>query len=256
MMRVVVIATVVMVSQVAAAVAQVAEPASPAQIVLQQPPAVELPAEESAGNSTKRSGWYAAGGVLVAAPMFFDGSGGGGGATVLTPLPSPWAALGYRGASDVSWQTSFLLVPLYVRDDFLFNKPYALSAIGFDIDRISTNRSETPGLDLRWQVGLRTVGAGFWGIPLPLGIGPHVGLRAERQMDANFALYGWGDVGVLPTFASGMPLLDLRAEIGLKWRPAQRPNCSVMVGAFNEYAGVVNEGFMTPGITVKVALNF
>ncbi len=213
-----------------------------------------MPAE-SAGDPTRHPGWYAAGGVLVAAPIFFD-SLGNGDSSVLLPLPSPWAALGYRRANDVSWQASFLLVPLYQRNDFLFNQPYALSAVGWDLDRISTNRSSALGFDLRWQVGLRAVGVGLYGVPLPIGIGPHAGLRAERQVGEGFSGYGWSDVGVLPTPANGVPILDFRAEVGFKWQSPSRPGLSFSVGAFNELAAVLGTGFMTPGIKFRLAWNF
>src|SRR5262245_51961257 len=159
------------------AVAQLPEVApSPAERLF-QPPQI-IPAEADATEPVHSRRWYAAGGVLVAPPIFYD-SAKRGNTAVLPPLPSPWATVGFHRDNDVSWQSSFLLVPVYVPHAVAFGSPLILTTAGIDIDRISTNRSERPNLDCRWQAGLRVVGVGINGIPLPLAIGPHVGLRLE-----------------------------------------------------------------------------
>jgi hypothetical protein len=250
MFRVVFISVAVIALQAGGAIAQVPETASPAQTLL-QPPAIEVPAE---GTMIRRPGFYAAGGVLVAPPMFFDALNDKAFAT-FPPIPAPWATVGIRRENDVSWQTSFLLVPLHDSHDSLFNQSL-LSTVGLDIDRISTNRLANSEWDLRWQVGLRIVGVGFDWIPLPLAIGPHAGLRWEHPLQGGLSAYGWGDAGVLPSLYKGVPLADFRGELGLTWRPAALPGLSLSVAGFNEFAGVFVAGFMTPGIKVRLAWNF
>src|SRR5439155_27216853 len=145
------------------------------------------------------------------------------------PIPSPWAAIGYRAANDVSWQMSYLLVPLVNPDA----RNFVLSTVGLDIDRISTNRSPWADFDLRWQCGLRIVGFGVNGVPIPLALGPHVGLRFERALRASgLSLHAWSDVGVLPSIMRGFPLVDLRDEVGLTWRPARFPGLCLSLGFF------------------------
>jgi hypothetical protein len=251
MCRIALIAAAVIALPVGAAVAQVPETPSPAQTLLQQP-SVEMPADE--GLTIRHPGWYAAGGVLVAPPMLFDATDSKPFST-LAPIPAPWATLGFRRANDVSWQTSFLLVPLHAPHNSFFENPM-LSTVGLDVDRISTNRSANPEWDLRWQVGLRIVGVGVDYMPLPLAIGPHVGLRWEHPLQGGLSVYGWGDVGVLPSLFEGIPLVDLRGELGFTWRPVKRPGLSFSVAAFNECAGIVVAGFMTPGIKFRLAWNF
>ena len=221
-----------------------------------QAPAVLLP--ESAERVVRPSSFYAACGILVAPPIIFDLTGGNNGfhTAVMAPIPSTWAAIGFRRPNDVSWQASFMLVPLSDPTGNAFQYPYALTTTGLDVDRISTNRSSQPDVDLRWQVGLRIVGIGVFGIPLPFALGPHAGLRYERPVAANFSMYAWGDVGVLPSLLYGIPLIDLRSELGLTWRPERRPGLSVSVGAFQETAGFVVLGYMTPGITTKIGWKY
>src|SRR5262249_30873104 len=135
---------VIAVTLLALRVAWTQEP-SPAEELL-RPPTVAT--DEPAGRLMARPRWYAVAGILVAPPILFDNVLGGG-ASVLPPIPAPWATVGYRRANDVSWQASFLLVPLYQPGDRLF-----FSTVGLDFDRISTDHSPWPGFDLRWQVGL------------------------------------------------------------------------------------------------------
>jgi len=251
MCRIALIAAAVITVHAGAAVAQVPESPSPAQTLLQQP-SVEMRADE--GPTIRRPGWYAAGGVLVAPPLLFDAVDKPG-IAALPPIPSPWTTLGFRTANDVSWQSSFLLVPLYDQSSWLFQDKF-LSTIGLDLDRISTNRSSNPELDRRWQVGLRVVGLGFDWIPLPLAMGPHVGMRWERPMQNGFSPYAWADLGLLANFENGFPLLDLRGELGFNWRPAAHPGLSISVALFNENVGFVVAGFMTPGIKVGLRWNF
>src|SRR5207244_7960064 len=132
------------------------------------------------------------------------------GAAALPPLPSPWPTVGFHRANDVSWQTSFLLVPILNSDDWLFRNGLP-STIGLDIDRISTNRSSNPAFDVRWQLGLRVIGVGWNFIPIPVAMGPHAGIRWEHPVREGLSTYGWGDVGLLPNFGNGLPLGDLRA---------------------------------------------
>src|SRR5580765_742705 len=150
MFRVVVIAVAVIVISVGAAVAQVPESASPAQTVLQQAPTVELPAEEC---TAVRPRWYAGVGTLVAPPILLNAIDGERGLIAMPPIPSAWGEFGFRRANDVRWQVSYLFVPMLDSGDHLFGA--FLSTHGLDVDRISTNRSDNPEFDLRWQVGLR-----------------------------------------------------------------------------------------------------
>jgi hypothetical protein len=109
---------------------------------------------------------------------------------------------------------------------------------------------------MRWQIGLRIVGIGIDGIPLPLALGPHVGLRFEWPLSPGLSLFAWPDVGVLPSLFEGIPLVDLRGELGLIWRPARVPGLSLSFSAFNEAAGFGFAGFMTPGLKARLAWNF
>src|SRR6516164_2588594 len=109
-------------------VAQLPESTSP----LTNPPDALLPPssawdlDQPAERVIHHPGWYAAGGVLVAPPIIFGGTNVNIHGAVLAPLPSPWAILGFRRDNDVSWQTSFLLVPLYDANGFIFGHPYAV----------------------------------------------------------------------------------------------------------------------------------
>ena len=205
-----------------------------------------------------RSGWYGDAGVLVAPPILFAAGGRGESwnSGVLPPVPSPFATIGFRRANDVAWQASFMLVPLIDSHSSLFNQPVFLSTTGLDIDRISTNRSPWTSVDLRWDVGLRVVGIGVDGIPIPVAMGPHAGLRFEYPLAGGLFLNGWADVGVLPSFFEGIPLVDLRNELGLTWRPQHRPGLAVSISLFNEAVGIGSGGFMTPGIKARLAWNF
>lgn len=229
------------------------EPQSSSEQLLLQPATVPL--LETSERVIRRQGFYGSAGILVAPPILYEWGDGNSnsGVAVLPPLPAPWVTIGYRRANDVSWQTSFLLVPLYIRD---FGPDAALSTTGFDIDRISRNRSPWEGVDLRWQVGLRIIGIGVYGIPIPLALGPHVGLRWERPISETLSINGWGDVGLLPSRFNGFPLVDLRSELGFTWRPAQRPGFSLTVAAFQETVGFGPFAFMTPGITTRVNWNY
>ena len=239
-------------------VAQLPESTSP----LTNPPDALLPPssawnlDQPAERVIHHPGWYAAGGVLVAPPIIFGGTNVNIHGAVLAPLPSPWAILGFRRDNDVSWQTSFLLVPLYDANGFIFNHPYTLSTVGLDVDRISTDHSLWPGVDMRWQIGLRIVGIGIDGIPLPFALGPHVGLRFEWPLRPGLSLFAWPDVGLLPSLFEGIPLVDLRGELGLTWRPVSVPGLSLSLSAFNEAAGFSFAGFMTPGVKARLAWNY
>jgi len=112
---------------------------SPAEALLQ--PTVDSNEAAPAERLIHHPGWYAAGGVLVAPPILFAGSSHDFGTVVLAPLPSPWATIGFRRNNDVAWQTSFLLVPLYDANGSIFGRPYAISTVGLDVDRISTDHS-------------------------------------------------------------------------------------------------------------------
>src|SRR5262245_46190337 len=127
MCRIKLIVAVVIALHAGAAVAQVTETPSPAQALLQQP-AVEVPQDVT----TRHPGLYAASGVLIAPPILFDATDGMFGAT--PPIPAPWATVGFRRASDVSWQTSFLLVPIGSFRDSLFRNGFT-GTIGLDFDR-------------------------------------------------------------------------------------------------------------------------
>jgi hypothetical protein len=105
------------------------------------PPTSDWNLDQPAERLIHHSGCYAAGGVLVAPPIIFGGTTLNIHGAVLAPLPSPWGTIGFRRDNDVSWQTSFLLVPLYDANGFIFNHPYAISTVGLDVDRISTNHS-------------------------------------------------------------------------------------------------------------------
>jgi hypothetical protein len=202
------------------------------------------------------SGWYAAAGVLVAPPILADTSGNRFGSGVFAPLPSPWATIGYRRTNDVAWQTSFLLVPLFDSTGTVFGRPYAISTVGLDVDRISTDHSPWSQIDLRWQLGLRIVGIGLYGIPLPFALGPHAGLRIEWPLAHGLSIQGWSDVGVLPSLFYGIPLVDLRGELGLAWRPPRLPGLSLGLSGFNEAAGFAGGFLMTPGIKARFAWNY
>lgn len=221
----------------------------------------ELPAVSGATADERfvhRSGWYGDLGVLVAPPILYDAKSHGQSwnAGTLPPVPSPFGTVGFRRASDVSWQASFLLVPLIDPRHSVFDQPMYLATTGLDIDRISTNRSPWANVDLRWDVGLRAVGIGINGIPIPVATGPHAGLRFERPLMGGLFLNGWADVGVLPSFFNGIPLVDLRNELGLNWRSQRRPGFAASVSLFNEVAGVGVAGFMTPGIKARLAWNY
>jgi hypothetical protein len=225
--------------------------ASPAESVLRRPSGDE--------QLIHGSGWYGSAAVLIAPPILFDSNGKGKSwsTSVLPPVPAPWVTLGFRRDNDVSWETSFLLVPLVDRRGSLFDQPFFISTMGLDIDRISTNRSPWADIDLRWQVGLRTVGAGINFMPIPVAIGPHAGLRFERAITESLSWHGWSDVGVLPSFFNGIPLVDLRGEIGLNWRPRRAPGLTVSAGLFNEAVGFgFSGGFMTPGIKTGLRWNY
>jgi hypothetical protein len=238
--------------------AQVPEIPSSAQTVFQS--AVAIPAaNEPAERFIHSPGWYGSGGILVAPPILFMAGAHGSSSTtsVFSPLPSPWATIGYRRANDVAWQVSFLLVPIHHGNASGRNPLYEYSTTGLNMDRISTNRSPWPDIDMRWQVGLRIVGVGIDGIPIPFALGPHVGLRLERPLTAQgLFLHGWSDIGVLPSLLSGIPLVDLRGEVGLTWRPARWPGVSLSLGLFNEAAGLMGVGFMTPGIVGHLSWHY
>ena len=231
----------------------VQQQSSPAEAFLQ--PTVDLNAEESGERLIHHPGWYAAGGVLVAPPILFVSSHDSG-TVVLAPLPSPWATIGFRRDNDVAWQTSFLLVPLYDANGSIFGRPYGISTVGLDVDRISTDHSPWPAIDLRWQIGLRIVGIGIDGIPLPFGIGPHIGFRLEWPLSPSLFVDAWSDVGVLPSLLNGIPLVDLRGELGLTWRPLRLPGLSLSLAAFDEAAGFGIDGLMTPGIKARIGWNY
>lgn len=225
---------------------------SPAESVLREAPTVSI--AEPTEQIVHRSGFYGSLGILVAPPILFDATDHGPKSAVMLPIPSPWITLGFRRTNDVSWQASFLLVPLVF--DAARNGSVFLSTIGLDIDRISTNRSPIDSLDLRWQVGLRTVGVGINGIPMPFAMGPHAGIRSERPITDNFFLQAWLDAGLLPNFENGRPLVDLRGEIGFVWRSQHRP-LTASISLFNEVVGVNLDGaFMTPGIKLGLGWNF
>ncbi len=233
------------------------QPESAAESVLRQPPVVSI--AESGEQLIHRSGFYGSAGVLIAPPIVFEAGAKGQSwdTAALPPIPAPWVTLGFRRDNDVSWQMSFLLVPLIDSRSSILSQPFYLSTTGFDIDRISTNRSPWEEFDLRWQVGLRIVGVGVNGIPIPFALGPHSGLRVERPLRGNLFLQTWADVGVLPSLFNGTPLVDLRGEIGLLWRSPRRPGLSASVGLFNEVVGFgFAGGFMTPGIKTMLSWNF
>ena len=238
--------------------AQIPETASPLTAAPDTllPPSSDWNLDQPAERLIHHPGWYAVGGVLVAPPIIFGGTSLSIHGAVLAPLPSPWATLGLRRDNDVAWQTSFLLVPLYDANGFVFGHPYAVSTVGLDVDRISTNHSASPGVDVRWQTGLRIVGIGIDGVPLPFALGPHVGLKFEWPVSAALSLFAWPDVGVLPSLFAGIPLVDLRSELGLTWRPERIPGLSLSLSAFNEAAGFSFAGLMTPGVKARFAWNY
>ncbi|HLW65934.1 MAG TPA: hypothetical protein VKS79_11555 [Gemmataceae bacterium] len=242
------------------AIAQIPETASPlaapAEVLL--PPSPDWNLDQPSERLIHQPGWYAAGGVLVAPPILFAGSSSlfNFQSAVLPPLPSPWATIGFRRDNDVSWQTSFLLVPLYDANGTIFGRPYGVSTVGLDVDRISTNHSAWPGLDMRWQIGLRIVGIGVDAVPIPFALGPHVGLRFEWPLRPGLSLFAWPDVGVLPSLFLGIPIVDLRGEVGFSWRPLQVPGLSLSASAFNEAAGFGIAGLLTPGVKARLAWNY
>lgn len=230
---------------------------SPAESVLQSPPVISV--AEAQEQAVHRSGWYGDAGVLIAPPILFSTSrySSDWHAGALPPVPAPFATVGFRRASDVSWQASFLLVPLIDPRHSIFEQPVYLGTTGLDIDRISTNRSPWENIDLRWDVGLRVVGIGVNGIPIPFAMGPHAGLKFEYPLAGSLFLNGWADIGVLPSLFYGIPLIDLRNELGLTWRPQRRPGLGISVSLFNELAGTgVGGGFLTPGIKARFAWNY
>jgi len=231
--------------------AQVPElPPSSAESILQQPPnGTLLPIGSSIAHLP---GFYSSAGVLIAPPILIDFDKRGN-TMALAPIPSPWATIGVRRNSDISWQASFMLVPLFTPRD-----PFSLTTTGLDIDRISINRSHEPHLDLRWQVGLRIVGVGFKGVPFPVAIGPHAGMRFERPLlRAGLFLNGWADVGLLPSIFKGIPLTDFRGELGFTWQPQHRPGLSASLGAFTEAVGFGLGGiFVTPGIKTGLSWKY
>lgn len=221
-------------------------------VALLQPPTTEIPLEQPREQFIHRSGMYAAGGILISPPMLFDYNNPRQIVTTFLPIPSSWGAVGFRRESDVSWQTSFLLVPLASMQGGL-----ALVTTGLDTDRISTNRTPDRPYDLRWQAGVRMVGVGLSETWLPVGLGPHIGLRWEKPLPNGLFLHCWGDVGILPSLFFGIPFVDLRSEVALKWRPVRFPGLSMSVGAFNEVVGFgVGGSLMTPGITARLGWNF
>ncbi len=239
-----------------AGIANGQSPESPGESVLRDLPTVSTTAADE--RFVHRSGWYGDAGVLVAPPMLYSAKSHGQSWNdgVLPPVPAPFGTLGFRRANDTSWQASLLVVPLVDPRQSVFDQPMYLATTGLDIDRISTNRSPWASVDLRWQVGLRTVGIGINGIPVPVAMGPHAGLRLEYPLAGNLFLNGWADVGVLPSIFNGIPMLDLRNELGLTWRSQRHPGFATSVSLFNEVAGVVVAGFITPGIKARLVWNF
>ncbi len=234
--------------------AQPGEP-SAAEQLLSTPLGETMTFRDNLAARTRRS-VYAAGGILVAPPMLFQFTDPSDQRfQVRPPIPGPWATLGIRRGNDVSWQTSFLLVPLG-RESFWLSPPRPVSSIGIDVDRISTDRHDDPMIDRRWQVGMRIVGIGFGLVPLPLALGPHAGLRWQRWLSDEFSTYGWADVALMPNIVNGIPMVGLRGEWGLNYQCRRWPGLSVSAGAFHEVVGFVIAGFMTPGLKVRLGWHY
>jgi hypothetical protein len=234
------------------------EPPSPAQQILTPSPtaAERLTVLSEFEIAKRRSGTYAAGGILVAPALLFNFEDTNGDSFhVRPPIPGPWVTVGVRRPNDVSWQTSFLLVPLG-RESFWLSPPRVISSIGLDVDRISTDQNDDPQIERRWQIGLRIVGIGFGPIPLPLALGPHIGLRWERWLSENVSTYGWADAAVMPNLMNAIPLVGLRGEWGIHWRSQRWPGLSITASAFQEVVGFTIAGFMTPGAKVYLGWHY
>src|SRR5262245_19194592 len=75
---------------------------SPAESVLREAPAVSI--AEPTEPCVRRGGFYSNFGILVAPPILFDATDHGIQSALMLPIPSPWITVGFRRASDVSWQ--------------------------------------------------------------------------------------------------------------------------------------------------------
>ena len=120
--------------------------------------------------------------------------------------------VGVHRANDVIWQSSFLLVPLYTGFGGMLGEPYSLSTTGFDVDRLSTNRSVRPDWDVRWKVGLRTVGIGFYGIPYPVAMSGRLANRSPSGPTATLVSDAAPSAtpSIAPTTAGGAPRTVVR----------------------------------------------